>query len=337
MGETPLIELEGIVKRFGHRRVLDVEHLAVFRGNLVAVVGPNGSGKTTLLKVINRLLEPDAGSYRFEGTDALEPKDSLDLQRRMTYVGQPSLMLKTSVAKNVAYGLRVRGITGKEAERRVRAALERVGLAHLAERRATTLSSGEAQRVAIARALAVEPEVLLLDEPTAHVDAPSAEAIESIIRSLHAERGTTICFTTHDIGQAYQLTETFHTMMEGRLVETIHENHLHGIIEDAPGGATVFRCKDLTLEVVTDKRGAAIAAVAPREIVLARAPVATSARNCIKGTVKSLAAHHGLVRVTVEAGMTWTVFVTHASVSTLDLKPGSDVYCIFKSSAIQIF
>ncbi len=336
MGERPLIELTGIVKRYGDRTVIDVEHLAIFRRSLVAVVGPNGSGKTTLLKIVNRLVEPDTGVYYFEGGNALDADDGLSLQRRMTYVGQPPLMLTTSVARNVAYGLKLRGVQGREVEKQVRAALDRVGLSSLADRRAKALSSGETQRVAIARAIAMEPEVLLLDEPTAHVDASSREVIEEIIRKLHTDRGTTICFTTHDVSQAHRLAETFHTLVEGRLVEAPPDNHLHGVVEETSDRTTIFRSGELVLEVVTSKRGQAIAAVDPRDIILAPTPVATSARNCLKGKVTALASHSELVRVTVEAGVAWTVFITPASVLALDLKPGSVVYCVFKSSVIQV-
>lgn len=337
MDERPLIELTGIVKRYRDRTVLDVERLTICRGSLVAVVGPNGSGKTTLLKIINRLLEPDVGTYYFEGGNALDADEGLSLQRRMTYVGQPPLMLTTSVARNVAYGLKVRGVASKQAEESARTALERIGLSHLADSQATALSSGETQRVAIARAIAVEPEVLLLDEPTAHVDGSSRDVIEEIICKLHADRGTTICFTTHDVSQAYRLAETFHALVEGRLVEAQPDNHFQGVVEETSERTTIFRSGELVLEVVTAKRGKVIAAVDPREIILAPTPVATSARNCLKGTVTALASYGDLVRVTVEAGVAWTAFITPASVRDLDLKPGSLVYCVFKSSAVQVF
>ncbi|MFQ6672849.1 MAG: ATP-binding cassette domain-containing protein, partial [Candidatus Tectimicrobiota bacterium] len=284
MGGPLLIELEGIVKRYGERTVLDLERLAIEKGSLVAVVGPNGSGKTTLLKIINRLIEPDTGRYRFEGADALGADDAVSLQRRMTYVSEVPLMLATSVAKNVAYGLKVRGVSGTEADGRVRQALERLGLVHLADRRAPTLSGGEVRRLAIARALAIEPEVLLLDEPTALVDTSSREIIEEIIRTLHAEGATTICFATHDMGLAYRLTETFHILVEGSPVETTHENHLHGVVEETADGTTLFRYRELALDVETTKRGPAIAAVDPRGIILAPTPILTSAHNCLKGT-----------------------------------------------------
>ncbi|MFQ6672655.1 MAG: ATP-binding cassette domain-containing protein, partial [Candidatus Tectimicrobiota bacterium] len=235
------------------------------------------------------------------------------------------------------YGLKVRGIGGTEADGRVRKALARLALAHLADRRATTLSAGEVRRLAIARALAIEPEVLLLDEPTAHVDASSREIIEEIIRTLHAERDTTICFATHDMGLAYRLTETFHNLVEGSLVETTHENHLHGVVEESADGVVRFRSRKLALEVETAKRGPAIAAVDPRGIILAPAAVPTSAPNCLPGTVTALAVTNDLVHVTVEAGVPWTVMITPASADTLALKLGSPVYCVFHPSAIKIY
>lgn len=336
MGQTPLIELEGIVKRYKERTVLEVERLAIERGSLVAVVGPNGSGKTTLLKVINRLVEPDAGRYRFDGADASSPAGGLALQRRMTYVGESPLMLDTTVAKNVAYGLRVRGVEGNESAGRVRETLERVGLAHLADRRAPTLSGGETKRLALARALAIDPEVLLLDEPTAHVDTASRAITERIIKDLHAEGNTTICFATHDLDHAYRLTATFHTLVEGRLQETTHENQLEGEVVEGEDGTVRFRCRDVVLEVVTAARGPATATVDPHGIRLAPATPPPEGPNFMHGTITALTFASERVRVTIDVGVPWTVMLPPKEARTLDLRLGSTIACLIDPSAIHI-
>lgn len=336
MEQTPLIELEGIVKRYEDRTVLEVERLAIEQGSLVAVVGPNGSGKTTLLKVINRLLEPDAGRYRFDGADALGTSAGLSLQRRMTYVGESPLMLTKTVTKNVAYGLRVRGVVGKESDERVRETIERVGLAHLADRRADTLSGGETKRLALARALAIRPEVLLLDEPMAYVDTASRAIIEQIIHDLHADGDTTICFTTHDLDHAYRLTATFHTLVEGRLQETTHENQLQGEVEEGPDGTVRFRCRDLVLAVETATRGPATATVDPHGIRLAPATPPPDGPNCLHGTITALAIANERVRVTIDAGVPWTVMLPPDDARTLELQLGSPIACLIHPSAIHI-
>jgi tungstate transport system ATP-binding protein len=213
-----LYALRGVAKEYGQRQVLQVEALDLYRGEVFALVGPSGAGKSTLLRLLNLLEPPSAGRLRFLDIE-LGPGDAapLALRRRVTTVFQRPMLLDRSVRDNVSFGLRLRG--ERDARPAVDAALEAVGLTGLAGQRARTLSGGEAQRVALARAIVLQPEVLLLDEPTANLDPANVAQIESIVRRLNQERGTTLVLVTHNVFQAKRLAQRVAFLLEGRIVE----------------------------------------------------------------------------------------------------------------------
>jgi putative ABC transport system ATP-binding protein len=174
-----------------------------------ALVGPSGSGKSTLLRLLNRLADPDAGSVRFRGTDVRE-LDPLDLRRRVGLVPQLPAPVPGTVADNVCFGPRLHDVD-IDPEPPVRLA----GLdASFLDRDASRLSVGEQQRVMLARALALEPDVLLLDEPTASLDAKATEAVETALRQLE---GVSLVLVTHDRAQAERLAERTIELEAGRV------------------------------------------------------------------------------------------------------------------------
>lgn len=217
-GHALAYQLEGVAKRYGTRDVLAIDDLGIRRGDILAMVGPSGAGKSTLLRLLNFIETPSAGCIRF-GDACLEPDRAVPLQvrRRVTTVFQRPILLKRDVWSNVAYGLRLRG--HRDFEDRVRAALDRVGLSHLARQKAFTLSGGEAQRVALARAIVLQPDVLLLDEPTANLDPYNVSLIEDIVRSLNDEAGTTVVLVTHNVFQARRLAHRVGLLLNGSLIE----------------------------------------------------------------------------------------------------------------------
>jgi len=195
---TPLYRLIGIRKFHGQRTVLAIDDLALQQGKLYTLTGPNGAGKTTLLTLLALLTPPSAGVLRYAGEPVRWTNAALlPLRRQVTLLHQSPYLFDGSVFANVAFGLKLRGIRGNGKQRRVEQALELVGLPDFGHRRARELSGGEAQRVAMARALALEPRVLLLDEPLANVDRTTSEFLEGVIAAL-PERGTTVIMTTHD-------------------------------------------------------------------------------------------------------------------------------------------
>jgi len=213
-----IYELQNLTKRYGQRTVLDIPALTVRAGEILALVGPSGAGKSTLLRLLNFLEPPTAGTVHFHGQDfGPDGEMSTDLRRRVTTVFQRPVLLKRSVQANVAYGLRLRG--NRNGAGPIAATLDRVGLAELATQPARTLSGGEAQRVALARAMVLEPDVLLLDEPTANLDPYNVGLIERIVTDLNRERGTTLILVTHNVFQARRLAHRTALLLEGRIIE----------------------------------------------------------------------------------------------------------------------
>jgi len=215
----PTYCLEQVVKIYNGRAVLQVAHLNITQGEVLALVGPSGAGKSTLLRLLTFLEPPTQGAIQFHGQTYSAKNDlPLELRRKVTMVFQRPMLLNRSVEDNVRFGLQLRG-DGRSTER-VRAALAEVGLEHLAHSKARTLSGGEAQRVALARAIVIQPEVLLLDEPTANLDPYNVSLIEKIVTELNRQRHTTLVLVTHNVFQAKRLAQRVAFLLEGQVIET---------------------------------------------------------------------------------------------------------------------
>jgi len=215
---SPIYCLEQITKTYKTRTVLEVASLTIHQGEILALVGPSGAGKSTLLRLLNFIETPTRGKINFHQTEFSPDKDMpLEMRRRVTMVFQRPMLLNRSIHANVAFGLTLRGI--RNASERVQAALEEVGLGHLSNQKPRTLSGGEAQRVALARAIVVQPEVLLLDEPTANLDPYNVGLIERIILQLNQDRHTTIVLVTHNVFQARRLAQRVVFLLDGNVIE----------------------------------------------------------------------------------------------------------------------
>lgn len=196
--------------RVGSTNLIDAIDLDLPSRSLTVVMGPNGAGKSLLLRLMHGLLEPTYGTVLWGG----RPLDNT-VRKRQSMVFQRPVLLRRSVAANIRFVLKLRGLATPE---RTTEILEYAGLADQAYQPARLLSGGEQQRLALARALALDPRVLFMDEPTASLDPASTAAIESIVKRVH-ERGTKIIFITHDLGQARRLAEDVVFLNRGRLVE----------------------------------------------------------------------------------------------------------------------
>ena len=181
-------------------------------GAITIILGANGAGKTLLLKTCHGLLQPSSGAVLWH------EKDDNRVRKKQAMVFQRPVLLKRSVAANIDYALRLQGMVKSQRDERIDQALILAGLQHLKERYARILSGGEQQRLALARAWAVNPEVLFLDEPTAHTDPSATAAIEQLIKSF-AQQGVKIIMTTHDLNQAKRLAEEIIFINQGRWLE----------------------------------------------------------------------------------------------------------------------
>jgi sulfate transport system ATP-binding protein len=210
-----MIEARGVTKRFGSFAALDDVSLVVDSGSLTALLGPSGSGKSTLLRVIAGLEQPDTGAIVISGEDAtaLAPQ-----QRGVGFVFQHYAAFKhMTVRDNVGFGLTVRKRPKAEIRARVDELLELVQLQPFAHRYPAQLSGGQRQRMALARALAVEPEVLLLDEPFGALDARVRAELRDWLRRLHEEMHVTTVFVTHDQEEAMEVADQVAVMNGGRI------------------------------------------------------------------------------------------------------------------------
>ena len=313
-----------LTKRFGAKIVLDDLALEVRGREFVTFLGPSGCGKSTALNLLAGLLPPTAGEIRLDGVriDGLPPE-----RRGFGMVFQNyALFPHLTVGANVAFGLAVRGLAKAELAPRVRRMLELVRLIGLEDRYPGQLSGGQQQRVAIARALAVEPRLLLLDEPLSNLDAKLRLEMRGEIKRLHAELGLTSIYVTHDQTEALSLSDRIVVLRDGRVVQAgppaeIHDrprtlfvadfmgyrNAFPVTVSSAEGDTVVGHARDVTL------RGLGVVALAPGTVAVAvvrpeDVQVAAESRgaNVVRGAVRFteyLGREHG-VEIVLGTGQT---------------------------------
>jgi spermidine/putrescine transport system ATP-binding protein len=211
----PFLELRDLAKTYGPTQALCGIDLAVERGEFVVLLGPSGSGKTTVLSILGGFIEPTAGSVRLDGEDVTH----LPPARRptATVFQDYALFPHMSVIGNVAFGLAMRKVAKPERRRRAEEMLERVGLAGFGRRRVHELSGGQRQRVALARAIAVEPKLLLLDEPLGALDLALRRQMQEELVRLQKQLGTTFVHVTHDQEEAMSIADRVVVMNQGRV------------------------------------------------------------------------------------------------------------------------
>ncbi|HSM73591.1 MAG TPA: energy-coupling factor ABC transporter ATP-binding protein, partial [Desulfobacterales bacterium] len=217
--QPPLYTVHSLLHAYGGGPpVLAIEQLSVAAGAILGLVGPNGSGKSTLLKLLAFVEKPTAGEIRFKGRPAAPFSDAVRFQ--VTLLTQEPYLMRRTVHANVAYGLKLRG-RRRDCRREVAAALSLVGLApeRFADRKWFQLSGGEAQRVSLAARLALRPEALLLDEPTASVDAASAELIKTAVLRARDRWGTTLVIASHDRQWLYEICDHSLHLFRGRILD----------------------------------------------------------------------------------------------------------------------
>jgi tungstate transport system ATP-binding protein len=354
-----MIGLENVAVVRGKKTVLTVGQLDLQRGETLAVIGPNGSGKSTLLLTMALLLPPAQGLITFDGQTVPNSGATLDLRRRVAVVFQTPLLADTTVQKNVAMGLKFRRMDGDVITTRTSKWMERLGIQHLRNRQARAISGGEAQRVSLARALAIEPDVLLLDEPLASLDAPSRADLLEDLEHILRESGITAVFVTHDRNEALAVGDRIAVLINGSIaqigtpdevfnepasedvagfvgVETI----AHGTVERRFEGMNVVHVGGTDVQIIGDYNvgDKVVLFVRPEDVVLSLrdgSTITSSMRNNLPGVVSRLSPLGSQYRVIIDCGFPVVSLITKHSKQDLQLEPGTPVVASFKASAVH--
>lgn len=333
-----LFKLENVRFQYGDRTVLDIPHLDIEEGKIVCLTGTNGSGKSTLLNMLAGLLPPSSGCILYRNVNPARAQPDLRdrIRKEMGVCLQSPYLFRTTVKWNVMYGLAARGIRGKDKSEKAEEALQYVGLGGFGKRRHNALSGGEIQRVALARALAVDPRVLLLDEPMANVDHATRLPLERLLEDLAVSRRISIILSTHDADQAMRLGQQIITLHEGHIEEGSQENIFHGTL-DKGDGKWIFDTGLVRLLVLPQKEDARTAVIPPEAIILSLEPMAANAENVLYGKVTGFRMRNGAVEVTIDAGEEFISRITEESLKKLGLNLGMEVRLLIKAEAIRMY
>ena len=353
-----LIETRDVWQRREEQDILKNINVRVDRGEVFALIGPTGAGKTTLLRLIDLIDTPTSGKIFFDGVDmTASEKVRLETRRRMAFVLQKPIVFNTSVYDNIAYGLRWRGVGSRQIREKVNGILEIVGLAEYRSRNARTLSGGEVQGVAIARAIATEPEVLLLDEPTANLDPLSSSRIEGLIAGIIKRDAITVIMATHDMVQGQRLADRISVLVNGEIVQTGGsrdiftsprnrevaefvgmENIIDGVIVSNEGEMAAIDINGMIVEAVADYAvGEEVSVcIRPEDVTIALSRISSSARNSLAGEVTWAVSAGPLSRVEIDCGFPLVALVTRRSAEELGLTKGRQVYATFKAVSIHV-
>ena len=355
----PLIETVDLCQKYDRRDILKNINLRVERGEVFALIGPTGAGKTTLLRLLDLLEMPTSGKIYFDGRDATESKKvRFQMRRRMAFVTQKPMVFNLSIYDNIAYGLKWRGEKKGAIQTKVNGILEMIDLSAYQNRNARTLSGGEAQRVAIARAIVTEPEVLLLDEPTANLDPLSAAKVEELITGIIHQYRTTVVMATHDMSQGQRLAKRIGVLINGEIIQAGDprevftspqsrevaefvgvDNILDGVIVSQEGGMVAVKIGgNKKVEAISDYLAGeeVYLCIRPEEITLTLSETTSSARNLFIGQITRVVSAGPLSRIELDCGFRLVVLVTRRSAEELGLEKGKQVYATFQATGVHI-
>ena len=344
------LQIEAAVEPRGFDVALDVA-----QGDRIAIVGPNGAGKSTLLQLVAGSLRPTAGKISLRGEVIAWPKHHVPPhRRRVAYVEQrPLLFPHLNVVENVMFGMLARGSTRHAARKRALAELEATGIAHLAERRPWQLSGGQAQRASLARGLAIDPEIVLLDEPFAALDVSVTPELRRLLRARLQDR--TVLLVSHELLDVVSLATRVIVLEHGKLkadgpteqvvaspvtqflADFVGLNLLHGTAV-APdrvqvGDQVIVGLADEPLEEGAKAR----ITMPPEAISLHTAAPHGSPRNALRAEVVGVEPRGSVVDVIINIdGQQARVLITPSAVDELGLLPGDDVVAVTKATQIQL-
>jgi tungstate transport system ATP-binding protein len=353
------LEVKNLEVKRGGTILLNIPSLSIEKGEILALIGPNGAGKTTFMQTLSYLLKPFQGEIFFRGKKVETNHSVLEYRRKLAMVFQEPLLFDTTVFNNVASGLKIRGMKKKEMEDRVIEQLDRFGISHLSHRSAKTLSGGEAQRTSLARAFALQPEILILDEPFASLDPPTRDSLIEDLEHILRQTQTTTILATHDRMEALRLSNRIAVMNAGKIlqigspgevmnqpvdefvasfvgVETI----LNGRVIKRNGGTFVASIEGREIEAVGDAHlgDSVVLCIRPENVTLSTQPSkeGSSARNVVPGRISKITPLGFYQKVHLHCGFPLVAYVTNHSLEELSLTEGKEVRASFKATAVTV-
>jgi molybdate/tungstate transport system ATP-binding protein len=350
-----MIEFEEVSLTLGDFSLHEVS-LSINDGDYYIIMGPSGAGKTIILETIAGLHIPESGHVLLNGSDMrnIPPE-----KRNLGLVYQDySLFPHMKVEKNIGFGMRMRKIPEADIDRQVKTLMKRFGIAHLAQRSPLTLSGGEQQRVAIARALAIEPSVLLLDEPLSALDPITRDLFVEELRTIHRDHSLTIVQVTHSTEEARELGTRMAMIMDGRLVQEDgvedilrspktarvaqfigYENIYEGAVRSCEDGLCRVEIDGVSFWTVTSAPlGQSLSlCIGADDITLYGEEIKKgSAMNVFSGDITRMTISGALALITVDIGILVSAVLTRRSATDMGLETGAKVFISFKASAVHV-
>lgn len=344
-----MIEVKGLYKHWQGFSLEDIT-LAVKKEEYFVILGPTGAGKTLLLETIAGFHMPDRGEVWIGGHEVTRVAPE---KRKIGFIYQDySLFPHLTVEENIAFGLKVKKSSTET--KRVKEIMEWLGLSHLASRYPGSLSGGEQQKVAIARAIAIEPVVLLLDEPLSALDRSTRNYLRTELKRVNEELGITMLHVTHDQTEAMLLADRIGVLMRGRIVQVGTpyeifnkplteeladfvgvENILTGVVCQNERGIAEIQLEYGTIFAVSEYHDGPVKVfVRPEDIIISESRGETSARNVIRGKIQELSDSGPLTRVKLDTGL--VALITKQSREELGLHRGKEVYATFKATCVHL-
>ncbi|MGL4669324.1 MAG: ABC transporter ATP-binding protein [Methanobacteriaceae archaeon] len=387
---TNLLEVKNISKKYENKVILDNISLELKKGEVLGLIGHTGCGKTTLMRIINSIESPDipdkngkkgkSSNYEvlFKGESLLSDRSAklLENKRKIAMVFQKPVVFKGTVFDNIYYGLKIRGISKKDAKTKVLELLKQLGLEGYENQDASTLSGGESQRVALARAIIVKPEILLLDEPTANLDPLSAVKIEKFIENLKENGEIGIIIATHNLIQGQKICDRIAILNKKIFqigtpdeifrkpknkfvanfvgmgnVEKGTLNQTKNGLSSVNIGSSINILSSAEIEKIR-KDNLCYVSIRPEDITITKNKINSSALNEFEGFIVSYESEGPLVKAKVDIGEfisfnevgvdntdtpIFTVYLTRTSFLNLEIEVGSKVWIHFKATCVHLF